>query len=84
MKPLGFTLDDMRMLLEAQDTLAPPEAMPDVRAAASATPGDFHTRAEQACATIARQPDYARELTDRLAGYAVDPSPGVSEDHDPF
>ncbi|MDN5757307.1 MAG: MerR family transcriptional regulator [Tomitella sp.] len=72
MKPLGFTLDDMRKLLEAQDALANSDTVSDDRTAAAAALGEFHTRAEQACTTLARQLDYARELTDRLADYAVD------------
>ncbi|MGC4963390.1 MerR family transcriptional regulator [Gordonia sp. DT218] len=69
MKPLGFTLDDMRQLLDAQDALARSDGATGATAAA-ATLAEFHERAEQACAKLARQLDYARELTAQLADHA--------------
>jgi DNA-binding transcriptional MerR regulator len=68
MKPLGFTLDEMRDLLAALDTLAGP-ASGAQREHATAFLAECHTRARQACADLARQLDYAHELTDRLARY---------------
>ncbi|NDZ97020.1 MerR family transcriptional regulator [Streptomyces sp. SID6673] len=69
MKPLGFTLDDMRHLLAAQDALSGSDGGAQAIAAA-ATLAEFHERAEQACAQLAHQLDYARELTAQLAGHA--------------
>ncbi|BCI51664.1 MerR family transcriptional regulator [Mycolicibacterium litorale] len=69
MKPLGFTLDEMRDLLAALDTLAGSDAAAAQRDEAAAYLADCHTRAQQACADLARQLAYARELTDRLARY---------------
>jgi MerR family transcriptional regulator, copper efflux regulator len=71
MKPLGFTLDEMRELLAALDTLAGPADPADhaQRDRATAYLAECHTRARQACADLARQLDYAHELTARLARY---------------
>ncbi|MGE2715239.1 MerR family transcriptional regulator [Mycolicibacterium litorale] len=69
MKPLGFTLDEMRDLLAALDTLADPTATPARRDDATTHLADCHARAQQACADLARHLAYARELTDRLARY---------------
>ncbi|OBB62069.1 MerR family transcriptional regulator [Mycolicibacterium monacense] len=68
MKPLGFTLEEMRDLLTALDTLAGPAADAQ-RAQATAYLAECHTRAQQACADLARQLAYAHELTERLARY---------------
>jgi DNA-binding transcriptional MerR regulator len=65
MKPLGFTLDEMRELLAALDTLSADAQ----HAHATAYLAECHTRARQACADLARQLDYAHELTERLARY---------------
>nr|WP_202422091.1 MerR family transcriptional regulator [Gordonia sp. SID5947] len=69
MKPLGFTLDDMRRLLAAQDDLSRTVDEESARSAA-ATLAEFHERAEQACTRLARHLDYARELTAQLAVHA--------------
>ncbi|MGC5247910.1 MerR family transcriptional regulator [Gordonia sp. DT219] len=68
MKPLGFTLDDMRALLAAQDILADAGGTDADRASALDTITGFHLRAEKACGELARQLDYAREFTSQLAG----------------
>ena len=70
MKPLGFTLDEMRDLLAALDTLADPSFSAAERHHASAFLAVCHTRAHEACATLTKQLAYARELTDQLADYA--------------
>ncbi|MDS1116375.1 MerR family transcriptional regulator [Gordonia westfalica] len=67
MKPLGFTLDDMRALLAAQDTLALPGAHNHERHAALSIITEFRGRAEEACRKLERQVEYARELTAQLA-----------------
>ncbi|MET0899660.1 MAG: MerR family transcriptional regulator [Mycobacterium sp.] len=70
MKPLGFTLEEMRELLVALETLAAPTADPGQRAEAASYLAECHTRAKEACVTIAEQLAYAQELTDQLATYA--------------
>ncbi|MFW0785185.1 MerR family transcriptional regulator [Gordonia sp. CPCC 206044] len=67
MKPLGFTLEDMRALLDAQDALELPDTSERERDAALTALQDFHTRAEHACHKLERQLAYARELTSQLA-----------------
>ncbi|AZG48102.1 MerR family transcriptional regulator [Gordonia insulae] len=67
MKPLGFTLEDMRRLLEAEDVLDDPHSTVAQTDVARTSVADFQTRAEEACVKLARQLDYARELTAQLA-----------------
>lgn len=69
MKPLGFTLDEMRELLEALDILGEDTSTKTQRAQAMRYLADCHQRALQACAKLARQLAYAHELTDQLARY---------------
>jgi DNA-binding transcriptional MerR regulator len=71
MKPLGFTLDEMRDLLTALDTLDNTASTKTQREAATAFLADCHTRAQQACEKLSRQLGYARELTDQLARYST-------------
>jgi MerR family copper efflux transcriptional regulator len=67
MKPLGFTLDEMRELLTALETLSDPTSD---KTQATAYLAQCHTRAGEACAKLTRQLAYARELTDQLARYS--------------
>ena len=69
MKPLGFSLDEMRQLLDALDILRSPVATTVQRASATAYVVDCHTRATDACAKLTRQLAYAQELTEQLAHY---------------
>lgn len=69
MKPLGFTLDEMRELLDALGTVNAPAAGSRERAKATAYLARCHTRAQQACADLSKQLGYARELTDQLAQF---------------
>ncbi|WP_029106695.1 MerR family transcriptional regulator [Mycobacterium sp. URHD0025] len=69
MKPLGFSLDEMRQLLEALDTLNSPTATIAQRAEAITYVAECHTRAQDACAKLSRQLAYAQELTEQLADY---------------
>lgn len=69
MKPLGFSLDEMRALLAAIDTLNTANAPEVERAQAIAYIGECHARARQACDKLSRQLDYAHELTAQLAQY---------------
>ncbi|MGB5150048.1 MAG: MerR family transcriptional regulator [Mycobacterium sp.] len=69
MKPLGFTLDEMRGLLEALDTLDNDASTKTQSAQAMRYLADCHQRTLQACAKLAQQLAYAHELTDQLAQY---------------
>lgn len=69
MKPLGFSLDELRQLLAALDTLNSASAAPAKQAQALAYVGRCHTRAEDACAKLAQQLAYAHELANQLADY---------------
>ncbi|MFC4373222.1 MerR family transcriptional regulator [Nocardia halotolerans] len=63
MKPLGFTLEQMRELLEALDVLDDPAGAPEVRAQAAAVVRECHTTATASCEKLRRQLDYAEEFT---------------------
>lgn len=72
MKPLGFTLEQMRDLLAALDTLADPAATTAVRADATAFVDQCSDAAQQRCAELRAQlaiaEEFANTLTD-LAGH---------------
>ncbi|WP_368680586.1 MerR family transcriptional regulator (plasmid) [Rhodococcus opacus] len=71
MKPLGFTLDEMRQLLDSLDILD--TAAPDAdRAAAQAFVAECHAWAEESCRKLRKQVAYAEELTALLADHAAD------------
>lgn len=74
MKPLGFTLDEMRDLLAAMDTVNNPNTNDTERAAATDYIRVCHQQAEESCQTLQRQLGYAQELTTILAGLADGPS----------
>ncbi len=67
MKPLGFTLDEMRQMLNSLTVLADTTAHPDDREAARTFVTDCHARAEESCRTLAKQLAYAVEFRDLLA-----------------
>jgi MerR family transcriptional regulator, copper efflux regulator len=67
MKPLGFTLDEMRTLLASLDVLDDPASSADARREAVAFVADCHARAEESCRTLRRQLAYAEEFRDLLA-----------------
>jgi MerR family transcriptional regulator, copper efflux regulator len=69
MKPLGFTLDEMRELLDALAIVDNQGAGKSERAQATAHLADCHARAHQACTDLTRQLGHARELTDQLARF---------------
>lgn len=69
MKPLGFSLDEMRQLLAALDILNNVSATKAQRAQALTYVTECHTRAQDACEKLTRQLAYAHELTDHLARY---------------
>lgn len=70
MKPLGFSLDEMRDVLAALDTLDSGDSSAEDRNRAIDHLAACHRRAEQACATLNRQLAYARELTAQLARFS--------------
>ena len=75
MKPLGFTLDEMRELLDALDVIGGAESDPERETRARRHLADCHERARQACAKLARQLAYAEELTAQLSDYgSADPT----------
>ena len=72
MKPLGFTLEDMKRLLDSLEILA--DASDDSsHTAATEFIADCHTRAEDSCRHLRKQLAYAEELTALLADHARRP-----------
>jgi len=69
MKPLGFTLDEMRQLLDSLDVLST-EQPPGKQADARQFVAQCHARAEERCQKLRRQVRYAEELTALLAAHA--------------
>ncbi|MBF6434830.1 MerR family transcriptional regulator [Nocardia cyriacigeorgica] len=68
MKPLGFTLAEMKELLDALDTLADPESgREQQRALATGTVHELRAKAEDSCAKLRRQLAYAEEFTELLS-----------------
>ena len=68
MKPLGFTLDEMKGLLSALATLERADAEPDEQAAARGYVTDCHDRARARCDELRRTLSWAEEFRDLLAG----------------
>lgn len=67
MKPLDFTLAEMKQLLESFDTLVDADATEDDLSSAAAFVRECHTKAEESCRTLRRQLAYAEELTEVLS-----------------
>lgn len=67
MKPLEFTLDEMKHLLASLDTLADPDTSAADKTPASDFVRDCHTRAEESVLKLRRRLGYAEELTEVLA-----------------
>lgn len=63
MKPLEFTLDEMRRLLDSLDVIA---AGGDGVAEAEAFVDECHAKAQAACENLRRKLSYAEELTEVL------------------
>lgn len=79
MKPLGFSLDEMRSLLEATDRLdSADELSPELREALLERIRDFERAAQQRVETLrtqlARAEEFAADLAGRLAPAAT-PTP---------
>jgi len=66
MKPLEFTLDEMKNLLASLDTLANADAPRTDKTAASDFIRNCHTRAEESVLRLRRRLGYAEELTELL------------------
>jgi DNA-binding transcriptional MerR regulator len=66
MKPLGFTIEEIRLLLGALDTLADGAADPEQRAGARAVLDATHTSAQSRVAELKAATDRAEAFTRRL------------------
>ncbi|APE33647.1 MerR family transcriptional regulator [Nocardia mangyaensis] len=66
MKPLGFTLAEMKELLEALEVLADSNSSAVLRRQAGATLDVLRGKAESSCANLRRQLGCAEELTELL------------------
>ncbi|MDI9917891.1 MerR family transcriptional regulator [Rhodococcus sp. IEGM 1379] len=73
MKPLGFTLEEMKQLLDSLEVLADDASDASSRTAATEFIADCHTRAEDSCRHLRKQLAYAEELTALLADPARRP-----------
>ncbi len=69
MKPLGFTLAEMKQLLDALDTLETSGTDTGVHESARAFVHGMHAQARERCASLARQLAYAEEFTELLANH---------------
>ena len=67
MKPLGFTLEEMRQLLDSLALLADATTNPEDSRQASAFVNECHARAEESCRTLEKQLAYALEFRNLLA-----------------
>ncbi|BDH55288.1 MerR family transcriptional regulator [Tsukamurella sp. PLM1] len=70
MKPLGFSLEQMRDLLAALDTLADPASPSEVRADAATFVDQCSAAAQQRCSELRTQLRIAEEFADTLSGLA--------------
>lgn len=66
MKPLGFTLEEMRQVLDALAVLRDDGSPIPARDTAMAVIADFGERVEQSCRSLRTQLAYAEELTSLL------------------
>ncbi|NKY59785.1 MerR family transcriptional regulator [Nocardia flavorosea] len=66
MKPLGFTLAEMKQLLDSLDTLDNPTATAEERARATEFVSICRAEAEDSCERLRRQLAYAEEFTGLL------------------
>lgn len=67
MKPLGFTLADMKELLDSLDVLHDPDAGQDARAAASESLDECRAKTAESATKLRRHLAYAEELSELLA-----------------
>ncbi len=68
MKPLGFTLAEMKELLDSLDVLDDACATKSQRKIAAARLREYHAKAADSVATLRRQLTHANQLTKLLAG----------------
>jgi MerR family copper efflux transcriptional regulator len=69
MKPLGFTLEEMRQLLDSLAVLHDPDADEAKRLSATTFIVNCHERAAHSCDELRRQLGYAEEFKDLLAAH---------------
>ncbi|MFI9406917.1 MerR family transcriptional regulator [Nocardia sp. NPDC052316] len=74
MKPLGFTLAEMKQLLEAVDALDEQGTTNDQRTAAAAYLLEYRDKARDSAERLRRQLSYAEELTELLTARTSLPS----------
>lgn len=67
MKPLGFTLEEMKQLLESLELLNDVQATKPARQHAAEQLGEFQNKVTENAARMRRQLEYAEQLTDLLA-----------------
>lgn len=77
MKPLGFTLAEMKELLEALDVLEDSTSSATLRRQAGATLDVLRGKAQDSCENLRRQLTYAEELTDLLTARLDAEAPSI-------
>ncbi len=78
MKPLGFTVQEMREVLDARDLVGRPDAGADEEEAARAVLADFAERAVQRCDRLRDQLARAEDFAAQLRRESRPPSPGAA------
>jgi len=71
MKPLGFSLEEMRQLLDSLAVLGSAASDAPTRTAATEFVTACHSRAEESCLHLRKQLAYAEELTGLLADHSL-------------
>lgn len=75
MKPLGFTLAEMKELLDSIETLDDPTASSAQRRTAAKQLATYRDKAAESVAKLRKQLDYANEFADLLAARTTTASP---------
>ena len=81
MKPLEFSLEEMKRLLDCLDLLSGPDGTEHERQEAAAFVIDCHRRAEESIIRLRKRLAYASELTEVLAREAARVAVGAEELH---
>ncbi len=71
MKPLGFSLEEMKQLLNSLAVVGDEASDASTRTAATEFVTACHTRAEESCTHLRKQLAYAEELTGLLADHSL-------------
>ncbi|MBT2268182.1 MerR family transcriptional regulator [Rhodococcus erythropolis] len=71
MKPLGFSLEEMKQLLDSLAVLGDEGSDASIRTGATEFVTACHTRAEESCIHLRKQLAYAEELTGLLAEHSL-------------